>query len=131
MSVITVRVLSLVDQKASKLAALAEKRWQVETAGIVVAGAAIKTDRESSAILTSAYILAKDYPGYTVSNWKVAKGAFITLDAPTIIALATAVRLHVQACFDREAALTASILAAADVPALDAIDIDAGWPPNI
>lgn len=122
--------LTLEEAKAAKLATLADKRWSAETGGVVVAGAPVKTDRESSSILTSAYVLAKDDPEYIVTNWKVDQGVFITLDANTIIALSTAVRTHVQACFDREAVLSALILAAADQTELDAIDIDTGWPTN-
>ena len=44
------------------------------------------------------------------------------LDAATIIAVAQAVRAHVQACFDRENALLAAL--DADEP----YDIEAGWP---
>jgi hypothetical protein len=40
-----------------------------------------------------------------VINWKMADGAFVTLDAQAITAFAMAVRRHVQACFDREAGI--------------------------
>lgn len=51
-------------------------------------------------------------------RWKTASGEFVTLTAPQIIALALAVRAHVQACFDREADLAAQIRAAADPAAV-------------
>lgn len=44
------------------------------------------------------------------------------------IAIGDAVTAHIQGCFANEAALTAAILAAGDVAALAAIDIESGWP---
>lgn len=112
---------------AAKLAALAERRWQAETGGTIVAGMPIKTDAESTGKITAAYVQATANPAFTV-RWKVDTGVFVTLDAATIIAIGDAVTAHAQACFDNEDVLTAAILAAEDAPALDAIDIDAGWP---
>lgn len=116
-----------VDPVAEKLAALAARRWQAETGGIVVGGLAVKTDAETSAKLTAAYVQAEKNAAFTV-RWKVETGVFVTLDAATIIALGDAVTVHVQACFNREDELTTAILAAADAAALEAIDIESGWP---
>ena len=120
--------VSLEDAKSALLAALATRRWQAEEAGIVIGGVPIKTDRESQTKLTGAYLKADRDPEFTISNWKVAEGLFVTLDAATIIATGDAVTAHVQACFDKEAELTADILAAADAAALAVIDIESGWP---
>lgn len=109
---------------------LAGRRWIAETGGIIVGGAPIKTDRESQAVLTSAYVQASGNPEFT-ARWKVGRGAFVTLDAATIVAIGNAVTSHVQACFNREDELTDEILAAhaaEDREALEAIDLDAGWP---
>lgn len=124
-------VFSLSEQKVAILSALAHKRWQIETGGIVVGGVPVKTDRESASKLTAAYVKADRDANYSVQNWKVEEGVFVSLDATTIIATGDAVSAHVQACFDREAALTALILEAEDAAALDAIDIDLGWPPTL
>ena len=113
--------------KEQKLAALAAKRFEVETGGTTLNGIPVATDRESVAIITAAYVAAKEDPEYAI-RWKAAQGVFVTLDAQTIIATAHAARAHVQTCFDREADLTEAILAAETVEALDAIDINAGWP---
>jgi hypothetical protein len=110
------------------LAAVAEKRWEVETAGVVIGGIRIKTDRESAAKLTAAYVKADRDPGYAIANWKVADGTFVTLSAAAILAAGDAVSAHVQACFDREAALSVEILASTDVELLSDIDIESGWP---
>jgi hypothetical protein len=106
----------------ARLDALAARRWQAEEGGM--SSPPMATDRVTQAKLTGAYVKATQDPAFTV-NWKVGRGAFVTLDAATIIALGDAVTTHVQTCFDREAALTAQILAAADPTS---IDINTGWP---
>lgn len=113
--------------REQKLAQLADRRWEAETGGIVLGGVPIKTDRESTAKITAAYVQASANPSFTV-RWKVDTGVFVTLDAATIIAIGDAVTAHVQACFDNEDVLTTAIRAAEDLVALDAIDIEAGWP---
>lgn len=124
---IAARTPTLAQARTDKLAALSERRWQAETGGTLVGGVPVKTDASSTAKITAAYVQAKENPNFTV-NWKVATAMFVTLDAATIIAIGDAVTAHVQACFDNEMALTASIMLAADVAALDAIDINSGWP---
>lgn len=89
------------------ISAIAERRYAEETKGITVSGSAIKTDRESQALITGAVLAATIDPSY-VCQWKTS-GGFITLDAAAIIGVATAVRNHVQACFNREAELIAAI----------------------
>lgn len=113
--------------RRDKLAALAHKRWQVETGGITANGMSIHTDRESQSMVTSAALAAQLDPEMTI-RWKTAGGNFVTLDAAQIVGIATLVRLHVQGCFDHEADLAALIAAAETVEQLDAIDINAGWP---
>jgi hypothetical protein len=104
---------------------LADKRWRVETGGIVVGEAVVATDRDTQSKLTAARIVAKEDANYTV-QWKMPSG-FVTLTAAQIIAMADAVRAHVQSAFDREAALSADISAATTHDALAAVDISSGW----
>ena len=105
---------------------LANKRWMVETGGVTLGETFVNTDRDTQAKLIAARIMAKEDATYSV-NWKLPTG-FVTLDAPTIIAIADGVRAHVQAAFDREKALLSEIEAATTHAALDAIDINTGWP---
>ena len=105
---------------------LANKRWMVETGGTTIGETFVNTDRDTQSKLIAARILAKEDPAYTI-RWKLPTG-FVTLDAPTLIAIADGVRAHVQAAFDREDELTTAINAATTHDALDAIDINAGWP---
>lgn len=88
-------------KKAEKLAEIANRRWVEETKGISLPnGAAVKTDRESQALLTGASVKAIQDPTYTC-KWKGSSG-WVVLDAPTILMITEFVRQHVQQCFDRE-----------------------------
>lgn len=78
-------------------------RYLQEISGIVVSGVHIDTDRESQAMVAGAALSAVIDPSY-VCNWKTRSGP-VRLDATQLIAVAIAVRNHVQACFDREFAL--------------------------
>jgi hypothetical protein len=82
-------------------------------------GIEVATDRESQALLMGAVLAAQDNPEYVV-NWK-AKNGWFQLDAATLIAIADAVRAHVQACFDKEEVLQNQVDAATTVAELEAV----------
>lgn len=86
--------------KAAKISDAAAARYAAEIGGITVSGMTVQTDRDSQALIMAARILAKEDANYTV-KWKTASG-FVVLDATQTIALADAVRAHVQGCFDAE-----------------------------
>lgn len=88
-------------------ALIAARRYEAETSGATVDGIPVNTERDSQALLTGAALHAMLDPSYTV-RWKT-EGGFVDLDAQQIIGLASAVRAHVQACFDREAELVAAV----------------------
>ncbi len=115
----------LATAKAIKKSQVSAKRYDIETGGMTVSGAAVSTDRDSQGLVTGAAFAASLNSEYTV-QWKTASG-FINLDATAIIGLAQAMRAHVQAAFDREATLEGLIDDAADLSALNAIDINSGW----
>lgn len=102
--------------------AIAARRYQAETGGITVEGLPIDTGRDSQSLIMGAAVSAMLDAGCSV-RWKTA-GGFVSLDAPQIIALASAVRRHVQACFDREAELVTALAAGIFQPAL----LEDGWP---
>lgn len=108
------------------LADLSAIRYAREIGGCIVSGVEVRTDRESQSLLTGAAVSAMLNPAYTVA-WKAVSG-WVTLDAAAILGLASAVRAHVQACFDRERELSDMLASAADAAALAAVDIAAGWP---
>ncbi|MCY1557369.1 hypothetical protein D9M68_942160 [compost metagenome] len=62
-------------------------------------------------------------PQYSV-NWKSADGQFVALGGQQIIAVASAVRAHVQACFDREAVLLTELAAGTFTENM----LEEGWP---
>lgn len=97
------------------------RRDQAIAAGITVAGLPVQTDDLSQQRIVGVALAATVDPA-TTARWKVADGSFVSLDAPTIIGIAQAVRAHVQACFDHEAELSDQI-EAGHMP-----DIDTGWP---
>jgi hypothetical protein len=103
----------------AKLSEIAATRYEVEIGGITINDMKIATDRESRSLLTGAMLTATLDVDYTC-QWKTA-GGFVTLDAATILAVAQAVRAHVQACFDKEAELTAMIEAATTIAEVDAV----------
>lgn len=101
---------------------IAARRYEAETAGTIVSGMPLDTGRDSQALITGAAVSAMLDPGYSV-RWKTA-GGFVELSAEQIIGVASAVRAHVQACFDREADLLAEL----DAGTLTADMLQEGWP---
>ena len=113
--------------KSSLLAGLADYRWKRETGGMIYGDHLVATDPVSQTKIIGALLGAQMEPSATI-NWKMADGTFVELAASDVAALATAMRAHVQACFDREAELRDLINATDDIDALEAIDITVGWP---
>jgi hypothetical protein len=105
--------------KEAKKAAIAQARFNAEIAGVTINGVSIKTDRESQGLITGAALKAMQDPDYTC-RWKGIDG-FVELTAPQIIAIADAVRQHVQSCFDHEAELLPLIEAATTHEEIDLI----------
>lgn len=101
---------------------IANARFKHETAGISVNGVLIDTGRDSQALITGAALSAMLDPNY-VCTWKAVSGG-VELNAAALIAIAGAIRAHVQACFDRELAL----LAAVENGSFTAGMVDEGWP---
>lgn len=104
-------------------------RWEREVAGIVLGGVPIRTDERSQAKLNGAVTLFMLDPAKTqIDNWEAVPGVFVTLSRAEVEAIGLAVGAHIQACFDRSAALCGEINAAEDAEAAAAIDVAAGWP---
>lgn len=103
-------------------AVIAARRYEVEIGGIEVAGMHVDTDDRSKLLINGAALEAFLNPQY-VMQWKT-PGGFVDLSAEQIIAVARAVRAHVQQCFDREAVLLAAHDAGTFAPAM----LEEGWP---
>lgn len=113
--------------QSSLLNEVADKRWKIETGGIIVSDVPIKTDRESQAQLSSVYISLKS--GLIESTpWKAADGSFSMVAMEDIEPIAKAVAVHVSACFTAEKTHIESISELHYQGALDRYDTDAGWP---
>lgn len=108
------------DLRNRKYREIATARYNAEIAGVTINGVSIKTDRETQAVLTSACLQAYIDSGYSL-NWKTGDGTFVSLPAEQIMAFGTAVRAHVQSCFDHEAELLPLIESAETEAELEAI----------
>lgn len=122
----------LCDLRAAKKAEVTALRYTLETGGADINGVPVDTSRESQSLITGAAFAASLDAAYTV-RWKGADGTFREFDATTITALASAVRAHVQACFDAEAAHHATLDALDDAASIAGYDYradhaDAPWP---
>lgn len=102
---------------------IAARRYQAQIAGTTLDGMPVDTSTDSQALITGAALAAVLDSSY-VCRWKMADGTRVELDAKMIIAVASAVRDHIQACYDREDAL---LTAVADGTFTDAM-LDQGWP---
>lgn len=96
------------EQKAALLKHLAGKRYAAETGGISVGGIPVETDRVTQSMLTGAVLASQAPGGPKTFKWKGSTG-FVELTAEQILGIATAVSLHVQACFATEAAIVEDI----------------------
>lgn len=102
---------------------IAARRYQAQVAGTTLNGMPIDTSTDSQALITGAALAAVLDSNY-VCRWKMADGTRVELDAKMIIAVASAVRDHIQACYDREDELLTVV---ADGTYTDAL-LDEGWP---
>lgn len=115
------------ERKATLLARLAERRWEIETGGVEVGGLRLETDDRSKLLIADAARRAESDPGFEV-RWKTGAG-WVLLSAPALIAARDAVFARVAACFAREAEI-ADMIAAADEATLGGVAdlIQPFWP---
>ncbi|PTQ70281.1 DUF4376 domain-containing protein [Pseudomonas sp. GV071] len=104
---------------------IAVRRYQAEIAGIPFKGVRFDTSRDGQALIAAAAVAAFIDPGYSI-EWKVPDAASgrIALSGTEILAAASAVRAHVQACFDREFALNDAFAAGSFTRPM----LEEGWP---
>jgi hypothetical protein len=103
-------------------ALFAAERFAHEASGITVDGVSIETTRDSQALIASTGLSAILDPEYRC-NFKTLDG-FVQINATQILAIAQAVRAHVQACFDRELDLLNALESATYTDEL----LKEGWP---
>lgn len=106
----------------------ADKRWRVETGGLVVNGVSIRTDEKSQNKLSGAVQLISADPSLTSVDWEAQPGVWMAVDASSITAIGVAVGRHVQQCFSTLKAIQAEI-EAGTITSFAAIEV-AAWPSN-
>lgn len=110
------------DVSLNNAAAFATERFARETSGITVDGLSIETTRDSQALIASTGMSAILDPEYRC-NFKTLDG-FVHINATQILAIAKAVRAHVQACFDRELELLNALESGTYTDEM----LEEGWP---
>lgn len=95
------------DPEVDLLEYSAARRYDLETAGVLVGSSVIASDRQSQAMITGAYSFAQANPTATI-KFKATDG-WITANCSLITAVATAVGAHVQACFAAESSVASQI----------------------
>lgn len=119
---------TLDERKATLLARLAERRWEIETGGFAFRGEVVKSDADSqakvNALMTGITLLGDSFK----TAWKCRDG-WLQLNAQGARELVTAGFAHVALCFAREVELSEWIASAGeeDLPAL-AEAVEAFWP---
>ena len=104
------------------------KRWDVETGGLTLPnGARVLTRIEDQNRISNAVTNALRL-GLASVSFKSADGKFFTTPIADLVAIADAVGMHVQACFDAERVHYDAIAALGSVAAAQAYDVATGWP---
>lgn len=86
----------------------ADKRWQTEMGGILIAGVPISTDDRSKIMIMGARVAAAADPDWS-TVWHGMDGQTYPVDAAAMIAISDAVQAHVNAGFATFAAVKAAI----------------------
>lgn len=117
---------SLDDLKAQLIARATALRWQHETGGITVGGAAVATGIEDQNRIVS--VLAS--PTLVELGTVDFKGrdGWVTLTVPELTGIATLIANHVQACFSAERAHHEAIALLGSIAQAQAYDVTEGWP---
>lgn len=117
----------LADAKSSLKQQATALRWERETGGITLPGGVrVGTSIEDQNRITSVIANAQ-LAGVSTVDFKAATG-WATLTLAEVQAIAAAIAAHVQACFSAERVHHEAIDALADLAAVQAYDITAGWP---
>ena len=103
-------------------AQIAARRYTAEIAGTTIDGMPIDTGRDSQGLITGAAVQAIIDPTYSL-HWKTSAG-FVELTGQQILGVASMVRAHVQACFNREAELLDAVTDGSITTEM----LEEGWP---
>jgi hypothetical protein len=118
---------TLDERRVDLLAAVAPKRFEIETGGITVSGIPVFTDREAQATLNGGLTALRE--GFVDQTpWKAAGGIWVDVTLAEITPIANAVARHVRACFMAERAHCQEIAALTTIEEIDGYDLESGWP---
>lgn len=127
-----VNPLPLTDVKAALWDAIKRLRDAHIDGGVIVPGVGrFDSDPLSRSNINGAVTMALIAQGASqpfAMDWKLADNTIATLDASQMIAVGVAVGGHVASCHANAQALGLAIESAQDVTALNAIEVEAGWP---
>ena len=113
--------------KEAALAAAAALRWQ-HTLFFAYDGVANAYADPAIAPLAAKILALDEAASDAPVNFKLSGTVWRSWTRTQLRAYGAAIDAHIQACFDHEKALSDAIDAAADLDALRAIDVSAGWP---
>lgn len=118
----------IADVKATKLSALANRRWQA-TQFFQFDGVRAPADSAMQAITAVAVAVSMGLRSSTdLIVWKLTDGEFRHWSLQQLLGYANAVQEHIQTCFNHEALLSGLIQAADTIEDIESVDIEAGWP---
>lgn len=125
-------VLSVAERKLEMVESIKSIRDARIAGGTTVQGVGVFDSDDAARLnITGAVVMAQvaiaaNQP-FSMS-WKLANNTLVTLNAQQMIAVGLAAGTHVAACHARAQALGVAVQGAADHAALDAININIGWP---
>ena len=102
------------------------RRWEYETGGVVIDGMRVLTGVDDQNRITAVVANARR-AGLQVVDFKGADG-WASIGVDQVEAIASAIACHVQASFTAERAHHETIDALADLAALQAYEVEQGWP---
>lgn len=121
-----VRVPSLAERRQELWSAAKVRRRRAEQAGCETPFGRVQTDIESRSLI-STYAAGAPSSGWSI-DFMLADNTEVTLDGDAVRTVNLAVMDHLGACHANAQRLRAEIDSAASTEALQAINIDAGWP---
>lgn len=104
----------------------ADKRFRMETGGLMVGGMPIATDRNSQNMISGAAKLFDEDPALSVIEWTASPDSFVTLTKVQLKAIGVAVGRHVQRCFARQKEI-AALIDAGTITTAEQIEAWEGW----
>jgi len=119
-------VIPLATLKAEAKAAAAAGLATRVAAGMAWAGKTLQIDETSQARMTASVLLAQQ--GLPPAAWRMADNSALPLDAPGLLAMATAAGAYVTALRAHYWQLVDLITAAANAASVASIDTTTGWP---